>query len=207
MKPSTYVARCSELHDSHSPPRSICPGPGRTWAATQMITRMRSAPTPTKIFFRHVSSSFGPTLIFYRHRQGTGEYTGRSPRFLISMCTSHVLTRLPLAGGPPFRLLSSLSPFDAVGAPSLRFCKGGYDAADTMALSCLAVCIALTVRITCTLSLVLAIGDCFFLKSAAQEMNMFRHHDIPNDYEAVPLGTCSRMKSSRSRRTRLGQSE
>jgi len=27
----------------------------------------------------------------------------------------------------------------------------------------------------------------FFLNSAAQEMNMFRHHDILNHYEAVPL--------------------
>ena len=42
------------------------------------------------------------------------------------------------------------------------FGEGGYDAADTMGLSCPAACIALAARIICTLSLLRVIGDRHF---------------------------------------------
>ncbi len=65
-----------------------------------------------------------------------------------------------LAGGPPSPPCFFL-PVSELWVPRpCDFCKGGYDAADSMRLSCLPACIVRTVRITCTLSPTLVTTGC-----------------------------------------------
>src|SRR5579864_2953531 len=64
------------------------------------------------------------------------------------------------AGGPPF---PTFSRFETVGAPLSRFLRGRVGCCGYYGLLCPVDCIALMVRITCTLSLTRAInaGPCW----------------------------------------------
>ncbi len=143
---------------------------------------------------------------------------GRAPALILpSKEIKRSITRLYVCfRSIKFRECRPLLSFSFFPIPKLwvprpcDFCKGGNDAADTMGSSCPADCIALTGRITCTLSLARAIGDCLIYATpaaaTASSPSWSRHGNAIVSWSSDML-LCRNISiySSRSRKLELPQ--